>query len=372
MAFLRIVHRWTGLLLAVIVFAVAATGGLLLLRNPYYRSVYPSLAAPITAAQTLARADVLARIETRWEDEGVRLVKLPQPGVNAYQVWLGDGTEAFVDPESGAVIDRWHWSERLPAFLFELHAHLFTDGAGTVVNGIAALFVLFMALTGVVLWWPARRGAFRLRGALPTRASPGELLRSHAAAGALSAVPVVLFAATGAAIVFYGPTERIVTGLFDSRAAQEPDAQLAPRAAARRPWTDVLATLDRTLPDGRTVFYYPGSGGNARLMFRKRLPGEWHPNGRSYVLIDPYTGRTLQAIDARTQGAGTRAMHALYPVHAAKVGGPLMVGVAALAALGLAWLALGGAWAYAGRFVLTRARRARAHGRAASTPGYAK
>jgi uncharacterized iron-regulated membrane protein len=372
MTLLRILHRWTGLLLAIVVLAVASTGGLLLLREPYYRAAYPALGTPITAAQAAARADILTGIEARWPAGSVQLVKFPRPGVNAYQVWLRDGTEAFVHPATGTVIDQWHWSERVPAFLFELHAHLLAEPTGSVINGIAALFLVFMALTGVVLWWPARRGAFRLRGAIPTRTSPAALLRSHAAAGALSALPIVVFAGTGAALVFYEPTAQVMTGLFDGRPPQEPDAHVEPRDAPARPWTELLAALDATFPEGQAVFYYPGSRDNARLMFRKRLPGEWHPNGRSYVVIDPYVGRTVQSIDARAQGAGTRFMHALYPVHAAKVGGVSMVGLAAFAALGLTWLACGGAWAYGGRFLLGRARRASPRPKPWSPPDYAK
>ena len=112
--------------------------------------------------------------------------------------------------------------------------------------------------------------------------------------------------------------------------------------------------IDGTFPDGRTVFFYPGERDDARMMFRKQLPGEWHPNGRSYVLVDPYTAQVVQAIDARAQGTGTRLMHAVYPVHAAKVGGLPMVLLAAFAAAALTWLAAGGAWAYVGRRQLAR------------------
>lgn len=358
MAFLRALHRWLGLLLAAIVFAVATSGGLLLLRDPYYRAVYPRLRTPATADAAALRATILAEIESRWREDGVRLVKFPRSGINAFQVWLGDGSEAFVDPQNGAVLDRWHWSERLPAFLFELHAHLLVEPSGTVINGVTALCVVFMALTGIVLWWPARRGAFRLRGAVPRHAAPGELLRSHAAVGALALVPIVLFAATGAAIVFYERTAQVMSRLLDTRPPQEPDARVTPRQVPTRSWDAILAALDHTFPDGETVFYYPGTPTNARLMFRKRLAGEWHPNGRSYVLIDPYTSRVIQAIDARAQGAGTRVMHAIYPVHAAMVGGPALTCLAALTAMALTWLATGGAWAYLGRraVVLRRSR----------------
>jgi len=367
MAFLRALHRWLGLLLAAIVFVVATSGGLLLLRDPYYRAVYPRLRAPISADQAGARAAILTEIESRWQTEGVRLVKFPRSGINAFQVWLGDESEAFVEPHGGGLIDRWHWWERLPAFLFELHAHLLVERSGTVINGVTALFVVFMALTGTVLWWPGRHGAFRLRGAILRHTTPGDLLRSHAAVGALALVPVVLFAATGAAIVFYEPVADVMSGLLDARPPAEPEARVTPRETPPRPWAAILAALDGTFPDGETVFFYPGTPTNARLMFRKRLAGEWHPNGRSVVLIDPYTGRVIQAIDARAQGGGTRLMHGIYPVHAAKVGGLALTALAAFTAVALTWLATGGAWAYLGRrAVVMRRSRVEVTGRSRS------
>ena len=351
MQLLRAIHRWIGLLLAAIVIAVSASGGLLLLRDPYYRLVYPGLDRPIAEAETARRPATLSVIEERWRAVGVRLVKFPQPGVNAFHVWLADGREAFVDPRTAAVIDEWHWSGRLPAFLFELHAHLLAEPNGTLVNGAAALAIVFMGLTGVILWWPGRARAYRLRGAIPRHTSPAELLRSHAAVGVLALVPILLFAGTGAAIVFYDGTERLVTALLDAHPAQEPDARVPRQDAPRRPWPEILRALDRTFPDGQAVFYYPGSAQDARLTFRKRLPGEWHPNGRSYVLVDPYRAAVVQAIDARSQGAGTRLMHAIYPVHAAKVGGFPMAALGAVAAIALTWLAAGGMWVYVGKWM---------------------
>ena len=356
MTFLRALHRWVGLILALVVVAVAASGALLLLRDPYFRWVYPSVARAITPDQIARRADVLASIEKRWQQPGVAILKFPQPGVNAYLVRLVDGTQAFVDPVTGDVIDHWQWFERPPAFLFELHAHLFADRPGTIVNGVAALFVLFMTLTGVVLWWPGRRGAFRLGGAIPRRTAPADLLRSHAAAGALGAIPIVVFVATGAVMAFYQPTSRAVSRLVDRQAPLEANARVTPRAEETLPWSALLPVLDRTFADGHTVYYYPGTAQNARLMFRKRLPGEWHPNGRSYIVIDPYTADVVQAIDARAQGAGTRFMNTVYPVHAATVGGPAMVAVGGFAGVVLAWLAGGGVWSYFARRAVRRRR----------------
>ena len=346
-------------MIAAIVFLVAASGGLLLLREPYYRTVHPSLAAPVAVPSVDTRAAALADVEARFGSEGIRLLKFPRDGVNAYQLWFFDGSEAFVASDSRSLIARWHWSTSLPAFLFELHAHLLVDGGGTVVNGVLALILIFMALTGVVVWWP-RKSVFRLRRVAPRSSRPGEVLRSHAAVGMLATVPIVLFAMTGAAIVFYEPTSRVLSAMLDRRAPEEPTVRVAPLDAPHRPWTEILAALDRTFPEGETVFLYPGTSGNARLLFRKRLPGEWHPNGRSYVVIDPYTARVVQAIDARAQGMGTRVMQSVYPVHAASVGGAGMTALAGMTAIALSWLAGGGVWAYLARRVRRTRQAARA------------
>jgi uncharacterized iron-regulated membrane protein len=138
----------------------------------------------------------------------------------------------------------------------------------------------------------------------------------------------------------------------------KPDAVVAPAAAGEaatvRPWAERLARVRATFPDGDLVMYSPGRGKNAAQSFRLRLPGEWHPNGRSYVLLNPYQGVVVQSIDARQQGLGTRIAHAIYPVHAATIGGIPYLIFTILAAVGLAWLAVGGVAAWIQKYRATR------------------
>lgn len=349
MRFLRQLHRWAGLAIAVVVFAVAASGTLLLLRDPYYRLIYPSLANPVTRTPIATHAAVVSAIETRWTADGLRLIRFPRPGTNAFLLWFDDGSEALVDPATGRLIARWHWSTDVAAFLFELHADLLGDSLGATINGIIAAIVPFMGVTGLVLWWPRRRGGFPLRAVVPSTLGPDEALRSHAATGVLAVLPIVFFVTTGAAIVFYDDATALVGGWLDAPAAEQPDARVRPRDAPRRSWAEILATVDRTLALGETVFLSPATTEDARLVIRKRMPGEWHTNGRSYVVIDPYTATVVQAIDARKQGLGTRMMHAVYPLHTARVGGAGMVALAGQAGVALSWLAAGGVWSYASR-----------------------
>lgn len=346
---IRAVHRWIGIALAIPIAAVALSGGLLLFKEPYYRFRYPVLAEPRGASPEASPAAVLQRIERRFSTPGVRVVKFPRDGFNAFHVSLADRSEALVHPSTGAQIARWSPSSSVPAFLFDLHAHLLAGATGERVNGYLALVLSFLALTGFVVWLPGRRAAFRLRHAIPRSAAPGPVWRAHAASGVVLLVPVLLFAVTGAGLVFYEQASAAMAGMFDRTPPQLPDARVVASERERRSWTEVLGAVRSAVPLSGPLMYYPGSTANPVLTFRTRLNGEWHPNGRSYVLVDPYTATVVQVIDAREQGAGTRIMHALYPIHAATIGGPGLVSLAALASAGLLWLASGSCWAFFGR-----------------------
>lgn len=339
---LRLIHRWIGIFVALPVVLVALSGGLLLARDPYYRARWPIVAEPLSAADIERQAALLTAIEHHFVSPGVRTIKFPREGVNAFHVYLADASEALVEPRTGSVIAHWRWNSDPAAFLFDLHANLLITAQGRTLNGYLALVLLFLALSGLVLWIPRRRSTFRLRHALPRNVSRAALLRSHAAAGVCLLVPVIVFAGTGAALVFYEPFSHVLSRAFDRRELAVPSAIVTPRTTPAASLIEVLRAVTSALPEAGPTMYYPGRGSNVVLTFRKRLPGEWHPNGRSYVLVDPYSARVVQAIDARSQGAGTRFMHAMYPVHAAKTGGPLLVVAGVVAAAGLGWLSFAG------------------------------
>jgi uncharacterized iron-regulated membrane protein len=348
---LRRVHQWIGLAIALPTVLVALSGGLLLFRDPYYRAKYPVLERPVTASEESGYADVITAIEARFATPGLRVLRFPRAGFNAFHLYLADGSEALVDPATGSTLARWTWATSAPAFLFDLHAHLLAGATGEIVNGYLALVLVFLGLSGVLLWVPRRRSVFRFRYAVPREATRTAVFRAHGASGVLLVLPVLVFAVTGAGLVFYEQAWEALSAAFDRSTPAAPSAIVRPRPDAKQPWSEILRIATETFPEAGPAMYSPGTPANAVLTFRKSLPGEWHPNGRSYVLIDPYAASVVQAIDAREQGAGTRIVHALYPVHAVKVGGPLFAGAALMAALGLAWLAVGASWSFLGKLL---------------------
>jgi len=320
MKILRLLHRWLGLVVSLVVIVVALSGGILIFHDSILRLTWPVLAQPLQPEQEHAYPAVLAHVEQRFRDPGIQLIRFPDPEMNAFHLWLRDGSEALVDPSSGQLISRWTWQETWTGVLYELHANLMAGEPGEQVNGYLGLLILGFVLSGLVLWWPQRR-IFRLRLAMPRGMSPAHLIRSHSAIGVIFAAGILLFVLTGVTMVFYRPFMVAITAVLDSTPPMVPVARVDPTDQPVQPWTTILATVEKTFPSGKLVYYIPPRPDNAVMTFRKRMPGEWHPNGRSFILVHPYTAEVLQTIDARQQQLGMRLMEKAYPLHASKVGG---------------------------------------------------
>ena len=59
------------------------------------------------------------------------------------------------DPYSGEYLGHalpWGW--RLTTWLLDLHDNLLTGETGRIVNGIGAVLLTMLAVTGAVIWWP--------------------------------------------------------------------------------------------------------------------------------------------------------------------------------------------------------------------------
>jgi uncharacterized iron-regulated membrane protein len=351
----RRVHAVAGLALALLLLALSLSGGALVYKEAYWRLAYPELRVPDPAPSPGERARAIG---AAWERFGpaLRSVKMPEPGVPAYHLYLEDG-EAFLSLDGARVIDRWRSWERPMALLFDLHAHLMAGEVGERVGGVVGLLGAMLGLTGLVLWWPARR-RFSAARLLPRDLSRRGLLLWHRDLGALASPLVLLLLLTGGGLVFHDAARALLNGAAGDRVPEV----VPPSAPADRPYAPpraaLLARAQAALPDARPVFYAPPRAGSGVQSFRMRRPCELHPNGRSYVYLD-LGGRVLGSVDACALQPGERAAHALYPLHSGKTGGGAYRLAVLLGALALAALSASGAVSYLKKLVGPAAATAR-------------
>lgn len=342
MAVVRQVHLVAGLALSLLLFVLALTGSALTYKEAYWRLVYPELRDAATDLGPRDHEVAFAAADATF-GSSLRSVKLPEPGVPAYHLYL-EGGEAFLAPQTLEVIDVWAPPDRVMSFLFDIHAHLTAGATGEQVVGVIGLLGVFMIVTGVVLWWPTWR-RFRLRNLLPHGTTRGRLVSWHRDLGVLTSPLVALLLVTGSGLVFYGGAQALLNGLFGDPVPRETSPRVEGLAPGILADAATLARVHEALPDARLVFYYPPRAEGDPHGFRLKRPCELHPNGRSYAYVDG-SRTVIDTVDACAMAPGERTVHAFYPLHAGKTGGPVYKLAVFLGGLALALVSASGTLAY--------------------------
>ncbi len=331
---LRTIHAWAGAILSLLLIVLGLTGSLLVFENDWIALKHPEARVTFTADPGVLGA-AAERLEADHPD--MRTVDFGGPQLGAHKLYLAED-DFGIAAADGSTLDRWTGPARTEAFVFDLHHHLLAGETGEIVGGVAAMAAVLLVLTGLVVWAPAWR-ATRWR-VWPRSGRRGELVSSHRNLGLITALPVLVFCLTGAGMVFHDQAR----------------ALLAPNAPEPAPppvvgtgdvdWPSALAAAQARFPDATLrMASWPSAPGKPASI-RLKQAGEWHPNGRTTVLIDPATNSVARATDAQTLTGGERAVNAIYPLHAGAVGGWVYEWVTVLSGLALAALGGVGLWAF--------------------------
>lgn len=325
---IRRLHEVIGLVVAVYMILMGVTGTLLTFREDILAASLPGLDTP-AAATDQATID---RIVATYAPAGLRTIKLPKDGFNAYRVYLPDQRELLLDSSTlEPVVDPLHL-DALFVTLFDLHHRLTFGEAGEEVIGILGLTTLFIAVSGIYLWWSWRRG-FSLARMRPRGESAAAYRTAHLTSGIVIAPFLLMSVATGSAMIYSTAVRDGLTALFGGE-----------RPVASMPAGNTGSLIDdvsTALPGSRPVFYILPRGGAVEPSMRVKMPAEWHPNGRSTLARNE--DGTLAVYDATGSGTGHRIADAVYPLHSGKVGGlayRLLIAATGLAIIYLSYLGL--------------------------------
>ena len=363
MRLLAAIHRWLGALAAVLVLVIAGSGALLLFADDYYRWRLPELRGQATdpAISATAIATVAKAVGT-----GGGTIAMPTTTLPAFIRYLPDGGRALHAADDGHLIAEWTVWQSLPGFAFDAHAHLLAGEPGHWLVGVVGASLILMLLSGLWLWWPRRR-QLALRQWLPRRSTSAALLRSHVAQGVLISLGIAFMGFSGIALVFDGAAQSSLNALFGKHGPDRPDPIRISTIGPSTPidWAKTLNSTKAAFPEAALRMIRLPSAPGQPLQLRLRQPQELHPNGRTYLLLDPRNGRTLQRIDATRLGLGPQLYNSLYPLHAGKTGWTGHRLSLLVIAVVLSWVSFSGLWLFVRR---QRRRIANAEKRRAIAP----
>lgn len=203
------VHKWIGILLAILIVPISLSGSALVWHDWLDSALNPErevAAGPATLSPEAYAAAALRSIEPGHRVASVRFpgregavaVTAVRPAPRAARL---PRTTVWLHPGDLTVLDRAAGNEGLVRTLHVLHGSLMVPGAGRQIVGWVGVAMLVSSLTGLWLWWPVG-GGFR-RG-LRWRRQGTANANLHHTTGFWIALPLTMLAFTGVWISFPG------------------------------------------------------------------------------------------------------------------------------------------------------------------------
>ena len=287
--------------------------------------------------EVLSLADIKGVIAKNYPDARVTAYTLARSPNLSYQVDTDTGT-VFVDQYSGKILGLVTEPDLVTTalgFIHSVHIRLTPTGgsnAGKTIVKWVDVAILFLLLSGLYLWWPAKRLGMK-KGASGFRF----WFDLHNTVGVVSLFFLFALAVTGGVMGFEDQT----SPLFYSATGSKPNLVYGRQKFSSQPTADdvrpispdtALEIAREALP-GATPFNFNVPGPLDPYVFRASYPEDLTGGGRSQVIVDQYSGQVLASEGSRDSPTGSAIVTMNRAIHTGDVFGLLSKTVMSLASL---------------------------------------
>jgi len=253
------VHKWIGLLLAVLIIPISVTGSALVWHDALDRTVNPTRNA-VSGDDLLPYARYVAAAQARLQP-GERIAQLTLPDEHGGPVVVAAARTAkgkpppgppartmlYLDPPTAKVLEVSSNRGGLVQVLHRLHGSLLVPGVGRQIVGWIGVAMMLSCFTGLWLWWPTvGRWARGLRWGRHRNTDTN----LHYLTGFWVALPLFVLSLTGAWISFPAFFNGLIGQGQPPRGAGGPDRAAMMRA---KPLEAPSLTPDAVIAQAGTV-----------------------------------------------------------------------------------------------------------------------
>lgn len=294
------VHLWAGIVVGLYVIVVGLSGSLLVFRSELSSLNYPALMKRQTAGDE--RVDLAIAMEgAKRTLPKLTLAGAYSPGVvgeNVAVLMVGEKENyyyVFADPTNNRVLGSLDLNSTWIYWLSDLHIRLLGGAVGYIVNGIGALCLVLISLTGLVLWWPGIRTwkrAFLVNLQAGWKRINFDL---HSAVGLYTSTLVLMWAVSAVYFVFPKQTEAVVASFSSIDAIKEPEFQTEkPQKGRHADIRALLQTARQAAPGTQLSGLYMPPGGKQPVTVFLARAGRDDFTQMDEAYFDPVNGKLLQ------------------------------------------------------------------------------
>ena len=289
---LSTIHLWLGLSLGGLLVLFALSGSAMIFRFELERLVFPSLTH--TSRQGAMHLDTcLAAAQAVNPQKTVRTLRLPTATdgtlewltIPAGQTTKEQATTVYTDPHTCTVLGTRGPGKDLMSFLVDFHHALFLGRKAAWLQSCIAATGIFMAISGLILWWPRTWAWSRLR----PRASARPL---HYFVGFWAMWPLLLATTTALYMTWRSGINTALLGQASAgSAAPKAGKGMSGKPTVPRPATaplsldEALLTARSARPDATFRILTLPQSSKAAITITYQLPGDYGRAGNNQLSI---------------------------------------------------------------------------------------
>lgn len=313
-------HLWAGLIAAVFLILLGITGSFMVFEVEIDRALNPKLTWVTPSERRLTLTEMKSRLEERYTGRTVvGFLISPRNDISwgatlqskASRDRLNVAFNQFTGDVLGTDSDR----NNFVSYVHSFHLRLMMGDVGGLIVSLAALLLLFLSLSGVVLWWPRKMLTVNWRGQI--KQFNFEL---HQAVGIYLSLFLVIFAITAIVIHWENEATRLATRITNSADLPPfPRLQpLTPNAVTLSP--DRLLSIAESAAPGADATWILLAGNPVRIAMK--YPEDRTPSGRTNIFIDAYSGDIVYQLNSRSGPLGFRTVKLWNrEIHTGDIGG---------------------------------------------------
>jgi uncharacterized iron-regulated membrane protein len=207
----------------------------------------------------------------------------------------------FLNPYSGEVLGS-RAGESISFHLRHAHRELLAGKAGALLVNCISLLLVLQSLSGLYLWWPLKRVSVKV-GASWRRFN----FDLHHAVGFFSSAFICVLAITGVVKAYAIDLQPFFDRITNSPAMTRTlPSRSAAGSATHAPLDTIVTSARGKLPGAAVARIQPPAGKDGSWVVSMKYPEDSTIPGRSWVVVNQYSGEILGFQDSRTAPLGTQ------------------------------------------------------------------
>lgn len=361
------IHLWVGIALCLYVAVIGLTGSILVLRSEIERVIFrqvrinhePATSNPVPLDR------MIGNVQKQYPSAAVPIAYLPRKVDENALIMVSIKGEAtaryvYVSPSSGRIVGAIDTSHNWLFYVGQIHYFLLMGRSGLVVNGVGASFLLLLALSGLVLWWPGIRTWKRALGVNVGANWRRVNFDLHSSIGFWTLAILSIWSVSS--IYFAWPQQ--IAGLVGKVSSVatfvQPKVAIDPPVAGQKmlPLGELIDVGKAASPQAHFygLFLPRAPRTPLTVLMARGEPGDFY--NMDYVFVDPYRGNTVSMWHRGINATwGSKLLFWLGPLHFGTHWGLGIKVIWFLLGMSLPILAVTGVLMYWNRYLRTRWKR---------------